>query len=301
MDIRLAHLLAAFNYYFYLKKFPLINRIDITPFIDNCGYDIVVSEYIWDDLVYLLIDKSKTTVVFGICTSFIRNMEWWGEGGNLDIFPVIKYKNLGIHNGFYTMSQKILDHPIMDVLRSFHKDGKQIILTGHSRGAGIASCIAIKMLYEFNINVSLYTFGEPRSLYTYPQLQEITNTNVYFPDIKKFRFITQSDLVTGLGFDMGSHWGQPFLLLDDLCCPIDKNNYPDTVQFNLYVHLPSNYLNIISNILKDRRFTGISSIQYYSYIPLKTILYASEKLIFSYNYITSYDSEYDETNLLLNK
>lgn len=277
IDLELIYNLSLFNYYFYIKKLPFLNRIDIKPYIEKTGYNIITTDYLWDDYIFMVMNESKTTVVLGICSSFIRNMEWWGMGGNFDIAPIIKYKDLNIHNGFFETTTELLKHPMLDILKAFDSDGKKIILTGHSRGASIVSILSIRLLYEHNIKTTVYTFGEAASLY---------KTDTRIPHIDKYRFVTKSDLITSFGLSITRHWGKTYLLQDDSCIQINDYNYPSQSQYNIYNHLPSNYLNTIANLLHYNKFVGISSLGYLSFYYLKRIVLLAEKLIILYNFLT---------------
>jgi hypothetical protein len=272
MDLHLAQRLCVFSYYFYLKKIPIIGRIDIVPYIEETGFDVLASDFV--DADYIYIAMKDDIIVFGMCSSFIRLEEWFGEGGNFDVFPAEEYKGHYYHNGLFDSSKKLMKHAFMDAIRAFYRDGKRIVLTGHSRGAGVMSCLAVQLFGEYNMDVEVYTFGEPPSLGI---------TTKPLPAVKKYRFVTKSDMIPGFGLDKAQHWGDVHLLLNDICCNVPSINYPNTQQINIYAHLPSKYLNDISGILGESSYVGLSSFEYYLTNISKSIVRGLEYVVYSLN------------------
>lgn len=89
-----------------------------------------------------------------------------------------------VHEGFREELDKIY-YDIVNWIGSLRD--KDMIVTGHSLGAAMATIFASRMHYLHSVNLSLYTFGSPR----------VGNREwaEQFKDINAYRFVNNNDIV----------------------------------------------------------------------------------------------------------
>lgn len=90
-----------------------------------------------------------------------------------------------VHAGFKGELDKLYDH-ILAYAKMKQSEGKNILVTGHSLGAAMAT-IAASRLHAYGKDVTLYTFGSPRvGDHTWSK---------QFDNIPTYRFVNNNDIV----------------------------------------------------------------------------------------------------------
>ena len=118
--------------------------------------------------------------------------------------------NIQIHKGFWNKYTN-LRLQLYNLIYSYSNKVNEIICTGHSLGAALASICALDIYYTFQIKASLHTFGSPRV------------GNVDFADMmpnilnEHYRVTYMDDVVSHIpmGFEYRHIYGNHIHFLDD--------------------------------------------------------------------------------------
>ena len=74
---------------------------------------------------------------------------------------MVENKNIKIHEGFFIMYSDMVKQ-ILATIETHYKKGMQIVVTGHSLGAAIATILGVELKSAWYDNVTVYTFASPR-------------------------------------------------------------------------------------------------------------------------------------------
>jgi len=96
-----------------------------------------------------------------------------------------KYKTGRVHSGFRNALDVIWDDIFEYVIRN--NSGREIIVTGHSLGAALATLCASRISKKFDNTISLYTFGSPR-------VGNRAWAKAF--NVETYRFVNNNDIVT---------------------------------------------------------------------------------------------------------
>jgi hypothetical protein len=167
-------------------------------------YKVTVKIINDNDYGYVAESSSHRVVVF---RGSDDREDWVGEDGNFSEKTqsiALADRNIEVHEGILSAFLKFKDDKEL-FTEMVKKDGKQLVIVGHSRGGGIASLMAIYLINEPvvkrvnpEVDPIVFTFGEPRSLKTPEDF-----------GIKKYRFINRNDLVP-LNPPNLYHWGEVY-------------------------------------------------------------------------------------------
>lgn len=140
-----------------------------------------------DDLCYRIEREGNLTIVAIRGTANERN--WWRD---LFVIPLPSPKGYLAHGGFVRAFQKLYAAGIMDKAQGYN-----VVITGHSLGAGIATLLSEKTGFP------LVTFGSPR-----------VYTRLGGPDLPHTRIINDDDLVTMVPRYCYRHYCDPVINAD---------------------------------------------------------------------------------------
>ena len=74
---------------------------------------------------------------------------------------MVENKNIKIHDGFFIMYDEMIN-PILETIKTYYKQGMQIVVTGHSLGAAVSTILGADLKSVGYDNVTVYTFASPR-------------------------------------------------------------------------------------------------------------------------------------------
>jgi predicted lipase len=125
----------------------------------------------WDSSIGAIVVSFRGTVQS--ITDWVHNL------GALKINPLAQYPNVGMHHGFW-WSWQYLKEPVLAAIQSLLQShaGAEVVLTGHSLGAAIASDAALDLRLNHGLKTSSVNFGSPRagdSAYSALLRQEVPN------------------------------------------------------------------------------------------------------------------------------
>lgn len=257
LELEFLYELCIINYVFYLQKFPIIRYFDLTWIITYlCGYFNAKTFRNGNDL-HFIVEKGNR-VIFGTGSSTFSYSEWYDRQiGNFETFPVHRLGEFYIHQGYYNYVDDLLKGTFVQEIKKIAKNpDKEIILTGHSRGGAISSVLAIRLLKDFNLNTTVFTFGEPQTMYTTGGL----------PAVKKYRVMDYSDSVPMFGTltTRFQHWGDLVLLVNKSVLEVKEGILVNGLTNDLFIHHAlSNYINRIQLIRNKNVFIGLTSPLFY--------------------------------------
>jgi hypothetical protein len=110
----------------------------------------------WDESIGAIVVSFRGTVQS--ITDWIHNL------GALRINPLAQYPDVGVHHGFW-WSWQYLKAPVLEAIQTLHQShaGAEVVLTGHSLGAAIASDAALDLRLNHGLKTSSVNFGSPRA------------------------------------------------------------------------------------------------------------------------------------------
>lgn len=119
----------------------------------------------------------------------ITQLSYYNNKNNLELPSfMVQNKDLKIHEGFFIMYDEMIN-PILETIKTYYKEGMQIVVTGHSLGAAVSTILGAELKSVGYDNVTVYTFASPRV-----GNEELTN---YIHQIKLplFRIVNTEDIV----------------------------------------------------------------------------------------------------------
>ncbi len=112
-------------------------------------------------------------------------------------------KNVLVHRGFLSMSEKIIEQ-ILESVKAIYKP-KSVIISGHSLGGAVASLCSFKLANIYNnLDIFCYTFGKPRV--GNDNYQECFNKKI---NLEMIRFENTEDIVPNLPWPVTPNFDQP--------------------------------------------------------------------------------------------
>ena len=92
----------------------------------------------------------------------ITQLSYYNNKNNLELpLFMVQNKNLKIQEGFFIVYDEIIN-PILDTIKTYYKQGMQIVVTGHSLGAAVSTILGAEFKSVGYNNVTVYTFASPR-------------------------------------------------------------------------------------------------------------------------------------------
>jgi triacylglycerol lipase len=92
----------------------------------------------------------------------ITQLSYDNNKNNLELPAFMaKNKNIKIHEGFFIMYDEMVN-PILQTIKTYYKEGMQIVVTGHSLGAAVSTILGAELKDVGYDNVIVYTFASPR-------------------------------------------------------------------------------------------------------------------------------------------